>query len=82
MSDRIDNLTERIEKLSVELSEGLAEQREYTESAYSNLGQNIDTLRAEVGTGFSRLERKLDQFIDTQIRTNQIVDRRLRLVEE
>ena len=31
--------------------------------------------------GFGRLERKLDQFIDTQSRTNELVERRLTRLE-
>lgn len=30
---------------------------------------------------FNRLERKLDQFIDTQSKTNEFVERRLRVLE-
>jgi hypothetical protein len=32
--------------------------------------------------GFSRVERKLDRFIDVQLQTNDLVDRRLRALEE
>ena len=37
---------------------------------------------AKTDTGFARLERKLDQFIDVQLQTNQLVERRLRALEE
>ena len=39
-------------------------------------------LDSKMDAGFARIERKLDQFIDMQIQTNQMVDRRLRLLEE
>lgn len=32
--------------------------------------------------GFGRIERKLHQFIDVQLQANQLVDRRLRALEE
>jgi chromosome segregation ATPase len=56
----------------------LLEQRQYIEFAYSRLETKMDL-------GFSRvdrIERKLDQFIDVQLQTNQLVDRRLRALEE
>jgi hypothetical protein len=31
--------------------------------------------------GFGRIERTLNQFIDVQLQTNQLVDRRLRALE-
>jgi hypothetical protein len=100
MADRIDALSAAIEKLSRELSEGLAEQSKYTGEAYvkldakiagldskmggldSKMDAGLDRLDSKMDAGFARIERKLDQFIDTQIHTNQIVDRRLRLLEE
>jgi hypothetical protein len=32
--------------------------------------------------GFGRLERKLDQFIEVQLHTNQLVERRLLALEQ
>jgi hypothetical protein len=39
----------------------------------------IETKRSD--DRFGRLERKLDQFIDVQVRTNDLVERRLRALE-
>ena len=96
MPDRIDNLTERVQAveervqaveekldhLSASVDErfnavdaALLEQRQYTE--FSNA-----RLEAKVDAGFSRVERKLDQFIDVQLRTNELVDRRLSALEQ
>jgi hypothetical protein len=36
---------------------------------------------AKMDAGFARLERKLDQFIDTQSKTNELSDRRPRALE-
>ena len=96
MTDRIDDLSarvqaveEKVDKLSASVSQlsesvdqrfasvdaALREQREYTEFCYSRL-------EAKVDAGFGRLERKLDQFIDVQLQTNQLADRRVRALEQ
>jgi hypothetical protein len=41
----------------------------------------VDDRLALLGAGLSRVERKLDQFIDVQMRTNELVERRLRALE-
>jgi hypothetical protein len=41
----------------------------------------IDDRFSKIDTSLARVERKLDQFIDVQIRTNDLVERRLRAVE-
>jgi hypothetical protein len=62
----------------------------------TDMDTGLGQLRTEMTTGFGylrndmnasftrleRIERKLDQFIDTQMQTNQLMDRRLRLLEE
>jgi len=58
------------------------EQRQYTEFCYSRLEAKMDAGFAKTDAGFGRLERKLDQFIDVQLQTNRLVDRRLRALEE
>ena len=96
MPDRIDDLTERVQAVEEKVDQlsasvdqrfaavdqrfdavdaALREQREYTEFCYSRLEAKMDA-------GFGRLERKLDQFIDVQIQTNQLVNRRLRALEQ
>lgn len=96
LSARVQAVEEKVDKLSVSVSQlsasmdqrfasvdqrfdavdaAFVEQREYTEFCYSRL-------EAKVDAGFGRLERKLDQFIDVQLQTNQLVDRRLRALEQ
>ena len=96
MADRIDDLTarvqtveEKVDKLSAWVDQRFAavdrrfdavdaafvEQREYTEFCFSRLEAKMDA-------GFGRVERKLDQFIDVQLQTNQLVDRRLQALEQ
>ena len=77
----IDNLREhvgsverKLDTMAVSVDAAFVEQREYTEFAF-------DRLRTEMRAGFGRLERKLDQFIDTQSRTNELVERRLTRLE-
>ena len=41
----------------------------------------IDDRFNKMDAGLSRVERKLDQFIDVQTRTNDLVERRLRALE-
>ena len=87
-------LSGAIETLSQEVSEGLAEQRRYagcvrqardegwTPASRREVDVNAARLEGKMDTGFEQIERKLDQFIDTQLQTNQLMDRRLRLLEE
>ena len=60
------SLDERFDAVDV----ALIEQRQYTEFAFDRLDSRFD-----------RLERKLDQFIDVQSRTNALVERRLTALE-
>jgi hypothetical protein len=71
------SVDERFTTLSVSVDErfdavdvALVEQRQYTEFAFDRLDSRFD-----------RLERKLDQFIDTQSATNKLVERRLTALE-
>jgi hypothetical protein len=41
----------------------------------------MDDRFSKMDAGLARVERKLDQFIDVQIRTNDLVERRLRALE-
>ena len=89
MADRIDTLTERVQaveqkvdRMSASVDErfnavdsALLEQRQYTEFSSARLEAKMDA-------GFSRIERKLDQFIDVQLQTNELVDRRLSALEQ
>ena len=96
MTDRIDNLTDRVravedrvqaveqklDHLSASVDErfnavdaALLEQRQYSEFSYARLEAKMDA-------GVSLFERKLDQFIDVQLRTNELVDRRLSALEQ
>lgn len=74
---RFDTLTTRFDTLSASVDErfdavdvALIEQRQYTEFAFDRLDGRFD-----------RLERKLDQFIDTQSTANKLVERRLTALE-
>ena len=67
----------------------LLEQRQYTEFASARLEAKMDAgdsrLEAKIDAGFARferVERKLDQFIDVQLQTNQLVERRLNALEQ
>jgi hypothetical protein len=77
------------------IDEAFRDQREYTEFCFTRLEQKIDARLGgmdarlegmgahfdDVGGRLDRIERKLDQFIDVQIRTNDLVGRRLRRLE-
>ena len=92
LTERVQTVEEKLDRLSVSVDQrfeqvdqrfdqvdaALIEQRQYTEFAFSRLEAKMDA-----GFGrFGRVERKLDQFIDVQLQTNQLVDRRLRAIEE
>jgi hypothetical protein len=57
------------------------EQRQYTEFAFDRLRQDMKAGFSQIDTRFNQLERKLNQFIDTQSKTNELVERRLQLRE-
>ena len=85
---RFDAVDERVATLSASVDErfatlsasvdarfdgvdvALVEQRQYTEFSFDRLDNRFD-----------RLERKLDQFLDTQSTTNKLVERRLTALE-
>lgn len=71
---KLDALTASVDARFDAVDQGFVEQRQYTEFAF-------DTLRTEMREGFSRIERKLDTFIDVQSATNALTGRRLRRLE-
>jgi septation ring formation regulator EzrA len=73
--DQVDARFAKVDERFDALDAAIVEQRQYTEFAYSRLEAKMDA-------GFGRVERKLDQFIDVQLQTNQLVDRRLRALEQ
>ena len=73
--EQIDRRFEQVDRRFDQIDAAIIEQRQYTEFAYSRLETKMDA-------GFSRVERKLDQFIDVQLQTNQLVDRRLQALEQ
>ena len=78
LSTRVDGLSTTVCELSASVDRrfdavnaAFVEQREYTEFSHTRLEAKMDA-------GFARIERKLDQFIDVQLQTNERVDRQLR----
>jgi hypothetical protein len=89
---KLDALSTSVDERFDRVDAALVEQRQYAEFGYlqleAKLGARmdagfaqVDVRFAQVDARFARVERKLDQFIDTQSRTNELVERRLRLVE-
>ena len=88
LTTRVQAVEGKVDQLSASVDEGFVEQRQYTEFAFGRLEAKTDAgfkkveERFEKMDGrFDRLERKLDQFIDVQLKTNQLVDRRLSALE-
>jgi len=95
LEERIEVVEGKVDQLASAMSAGFQavdeafrEQREYTEFCFARLEQRMDAGFAKVddrlaglGAGLSRVERKLDQFIDVQMRANELVERRLRALE-
>ena len=82
LSDRVETVETKLDRSSASADRrfddvlvAIVEQREYTEFAFTRLEAKMDG-------GFSRIERKLDQFIDVQLQANQAMDRRLRALED
>ncbi len=74
LSASVDLRFNEVDKRFDEVAKGFVEQRQYTEFAF-------DRLTGEMRGGFNRIERKLDQFIDTQSKTNELAERRLSALE-
>jgi exonuclease VII large subunit len=72
--DQVDSRFDQVDRRFEQVDAAFLEQRHYTEFAYQRLDAKMDA-------GFARVERKLDQFIDTQGKTNELVERRLRALE-
>ena len=75
LTDRVQTLEEKVDTGFKAMDAGFLEQREYTEFSHAQLA-------GAMNAGFSRLERKLDAFIDTQSQTNALVERRLKAREQ
>jgi hypothetical protein len=78
LSASVDQRFDQVDQRFNAVDAALVEQRQYIEFAYARLEAKMDAGFGRVG----RFERKLDQFIDVQLQTNQLVDRRLRALEE
>lgn len=89
LAERVETLSSSVDARFTEVSEQFVEQRKYTELAYTDLVRRMNQMEHKLETGmaaqsalmtsrFERLERKLDQFIDAQLRINQTVERQLR----
>jgi hypothetical protein len=88
---KLDQLAHSVDERFNAVDSAFVEQREYTEFAFERLQGDMQAGFGEVSrrfdgvserfdgmaSRFDRLERKLDQFIDTQSRTNALVERRL-----
>jgi hypothetical protein len=90
--DAVDRRFDAVDRRFDELAAAIVEQRRYTEFGFTQLDQKIEArfaqLDQKMGVGFARsderfarFERKLDQFIDVQVRTNDLVERRLQALE-
>ena len=90
--EAVDRRFEGVDTRFEALEAGLIEQREYTEFAFSRFEQKMNAglarLEQKMEAEFAkrdgrlaRIERKLDQFIDVQFRTNELVSRRLDALE-
>jgi uncharacterized membrane-anchored protein YhcB (DUF1043 family) len=69
LSERVERIEQKLDKQFTEVQEHFVEQRKYIEFAYDKLDQRMTD-------GFSRLERKFDQFIDTPSRPTSAARRR------
>ncbi len=77
LSTTVGNLSTTVSELSASVDrrfnavdEAFLEQRQYIEFSHARLEAKMDA-------GFARVEHKLDHFIDVQLQTNALVERRL-----
>jgi chromosome segregation ATPase len=95
LEGRVVTVTSSLQDLSVSVTAGFVEQREYTEFAFGRLDAKIDRVEASLGARIdrvearldrieerlARVEQKLDRFIEVQMETNRLTDLRLRALE-
>jgi DNA anti-recombination protein RmuC len=91
VNERFDTMTASVDERFDAVDVALVEQRQYTEFAFDRLDRRFDSVDARfnsvdsrldsIDSRFNRLERKLDQFIDTQSTANKLVERRLTALE-
>ena len=88
LSASVDQRFDAVDQRFDDVTAALAEQRQHTEFAFDRLAsemkvgfKGVEGRFNRVDSRFNRLERKLDQFIDTQSKANQLVERRLQALE-
>jgi exonuclease VII large subunit len=81
LSASVDHRFDVVDQRFDEVTTSLVEQRQYTEFAFDRLAGEMRVGFKGVDKRLDRLERKLDQFIDTQSKANQLVERRLQALE-
>jgi ABC-type transporter Mla subunit MlaD len=79
--EAVDQRFNAVDRQFDDVRAALAEQRQYTEFAFDRLASDMSDGFKGVEGRFNRLERKLDQFIDTQSKANELVERRLQMLE-
>jgi hypothetical protein len=78
--EQIDRRFNDVDRQFLEVRDHFVEQRQYIEFAYDRLSKRIDNSEQKLTEGLSRVERKLDQFIESQSRprSSGTTSRRLR----
>jgi hypothetical protein len=79
--DAIDRRFVAVEERFAAVDAAFVEQRQYTEFAFERLSNEMKGGFDGISRRLVRLERKLDGFIDTQAKTNELVERRLDALE-
>ena len=81
LSTSVEQRFDAVDRRFDDVTAALGEQRQYTEFAFDRLAGGMKAGFKGVDSRFNKLERKLDQFIDTQSKTNELVERRLQVLE-
>ena len=81
LSASVDHRFDAVDRQFDDVRAALAEQRQYTEFAFDRVASEMRDGFKGVEGRFNKLERKLDQFIDTQSKANELVERRLQMLE-
>jgi predicted nucleic acid-binding Zn-ribbon protein len=78
--EQIDRRFNDVDRQFLEVRDHFVEQRQYIEFACDRLSKRIDNSEQKLTEGLSRVERKLDQFIESQSRprSSGTTSRRLR----
>lgn len=82
LEEKVEILVRTMDSRFNDVDAAFVDHRQYTEHLFETLRIEMQSGFQRVDTRFNRLERKVDQFVDTQSKQNELTERRLTLLED